>query len=111
VNVLLLRPRQVWTAPASVRAQSVAKGAINAELILACLRGLGIACKGIAIVRGMGRSCGQQQKTHIHERDKISPRLCLVNIQKHESPIKEFAAFYAKGTRSSLWKSWAPRRQ
>jgi hypothetical protein len=62
MNMLLLRPRQIWPAPAAVRAQTMAEGAIDTEFILSCLRRFGIARKGIAIVGSVGCGCGQQQQ-------------------------------------------------
>src|ERR1700722_20270031 len=64
MRVLLLRPRQVGTAAAAVRAQAVTKRAIDAELKLARLRGLGVTRIRIAIVR-TARCC----QKHYREQD------------------------------------------
>ncbi len=52
VNMLLLGPRQVGAAAAATRSQPVAERAVDAELRLARLCGLGIVGVGIAFVGG-----------------------------------------------------------
>ena len=60
--MLFLCPRQVRPAPAAMRSQPMAQRAIDTELILSRFGDLGVARKGIAIVRGKGHSCGQHQE-------------------------------------------------
>ena len=59
--MLFLCPSQVGAAPAAVRPQSMAESAVDAEFLLARLRGLGITGKRIVIV-GMARRCCQQHE-------------------------------------------------
>src|SRR5260370_4186622 len=50
VNMLLVGPRQVWAAAAATRSQPVAKCAVDAELRLTGLGGLGIVGVGVAFI-------------------------------------------------------------
>ncbi len=56
VRVLFPCPRQVRTAAAAMRPESVAERAVDTELILARLRGFCVAREGIAIVGSISSS-------------------------------------------------------
>src|SRR5580700_2021185 len=82
MGVLLLCPSQVGTAAAAVRAQAMTERAIDAELKLARLRGLGVASIRIVIVRAA--RCRQK---HYREQDCPSRssqnQLYFVFSEKH----------------------------
>jgi hypothetical protein len=58
----LLRTRQIGTAPAAARAQSMTERAIRAKLRLAQLRSIGITCKRILVLRSHYGGEGDRQK-------------------------------------------------
>ena len=57
--MFLVRPSKVRTTAASVRSESVAQRAVDAELIFSGFRGLGVARIRIVIVSGVG--CGRKK--------------------------------------------------
>jgi len=114
--MLFLCSRQVGTAPAAVCPQPMAKRAVNPEFILSRLRCLGITRIRVVIVRRASRSHGHQQDATDRRQNKPAPlntrnrkfrrdSLTSRRGQIHEFTVREFAEFYAKQLRSSLWKS------
>src|SRR5271170_4993970 len=97
MHMLLLRPRQVRTASASMRPQPMTKRTVDAEFILSRLSSRGVACKRIAII-------GRAQGAHNHEHDHP-----CAPASGHGLTFGEFAAFYAKQMKPYLWKSWSAR--
>ena len=68
VAMLLLCMGQIGASPSAVSAQPVAQRAIDAEMRLARLSGLGIVRKRVAILRAKG--CGQREQNQSTHREQ-----------------------------------------